>query len=528
MKECTSRHSDWRFLLRGFSAQLAVCFGDDRLAAQTACFSTRLLTREAASVGRTCDLAVADSAGDDTLRAMWGALADGGTCYLEVRRRTTEPLSAFRKRLRTIGYRDVRFFLPRRASPSAAPRAWIPLDRLAASLVITPEMSSSGFGRRMARTARRTLRFVAAQLGAAQTLVVVAHRPALHGGVRDDVTSGGDVAAADAGEHTPAILAIVREHWQQVSPDSEPKHLTLLLNAPGGLHANKLVAVVLDSASSSPRLVVKLPRSEAAVAALAREAEALARLHERRPGLQTVPRLLFTHRYEGGLALAQSYIRGVPLSHRLSARRHAPLARKMSDWAAGLVESDVSTAAQTRIVASVTEEFERQFGRIVDAGMFRDACDELTALRPLPRTFEQRDFSPWNILVLESGELAVLDWESAEPDGLPVMDLWYGMTYVAFYRSGAMGSGRYVEAYKALMDPSTPNGAITSDTVSRYLAATRVPAAAVRPLRLLTWMLHSRSEYRQMRQLADGTPSEESLRGSLFLKLWAEEMAHAS
>jgi aminoglycoside phosphotransferase (APT) family kinase protein len=174
------------------------------------------------------------------------------------------------------------------------------------------------------------------------------------------------------------------------------------------------------------------------------------------------------------------------------------------------------------------EQFERSFGRVVDPVMLREACDEVTALGVLPRAFEQRDFSPWNILLSRNEELAVVDWESAEPDGLPVMDLWYGLAYLAFYRDGAMGSGRYEHAYRMLLDPSSPIGAITADCVSAYLAATKVPLASVRPLRLLTWMLHSRSEYRQMRRASRGSPTKEKLRESVFVRLWSEEMLHAS
>jgi aminoglycoside phosphotransferase (APT) family kinase protein len=35
---------------------------------------------------------------------------------------------------------------------------------------------------------------------------------------------------------------------------------------------------------------------------------------------------------------------------------------------------------------------------------------------------EQRDFGPWNLLVTPAGQIAVLDWESAEVDGLPALD----------------------------------------------------------------------------------------------------------
>jgi hypothetical protein len=46
----------------------------------------------------------------------------------------------------------------------------------------------------------------------------------------------------------------------------------------------------------------------------------------------------------------------------------------------------------------------------------------------------------------------------------------------------------------------------------------------LRPLRLLCWIVHSRSEYRQLEQDALGPPSQSALAGSLFLSFWREEL----
>jgi hypothetical protein len=46
----------------------------------------------------------------------------------------------------------------------------------------------------------------------------------------------------------------------------------------------------------------------------------------------------------------------------------------------------------------------------------------------------------------------------------------------------------------------------------------------MRRLRILTWVIHAPSEYRQFEADAGGTPSNDRLRESLFFRLWEEEV----
>lgn len=525
VKECTSRHSDWRFLLGDLAPRRAISFGRDALTAQTACFAETTLTPPGARARRECSLAVADSADQETLRAAWDATTDGGTCYVEVPRSIPQPLWMLRRRFLSIGYRDVRFFLARPLSAAQAPRAWIPLDRLAASFAMTPEMASTSFWRHGARSARRALRFLAAHAGIAHPIIVVAHRPRARSEGRAVAPEDTGASCVDLAGETPAILSLVRQHWDRPSLGPEPEHLSLLLTAPGERPVSKVVALVFGARRSEPRLVVKLPRSAEALASLTREAEALSLLRDRRPTVVAAPRILFAQTYPGGLVLGETYLEGVPLWQRLRPRSHAALAMKMSQWAATLVDPDLSdAAAQARTISSVIDDFQRCFAAVIDAGMLREACEEMATLGSLPTTFEQRDFSPWNILVNRSGQLAVVDWESAQPDGLPLLDLWYGLSYLAFYRTRAIWTGEYARAYRDLLDSSTESGVIATDAVAAYVASTKMPPSAVRPLRMLTWMLHGRSEYRQMAEDAGGPPSPAALRASTFVALWREEM----
>jgi aminoglycoside phosphotransferase (APT) family kinase protein len=148
------------------------------------------------------------------------------------------------------------------------------------------------------------------------------------------------------------------------------------------------------------------------------------------------------------------------------------------------------------------------------------------AIGALPTTPEQRDFGPWNVLVTPVGEIAVLDWESAQLDGLPVLDLLYYLAYASFQVDGARDRESRVASYRRLLDPSTRTGGVGGECLARYLDGTGLRSAALAPLRALVWLIHAQSDVRHAAADAGGPPPAELLGQSLFLALWTEEIRH--
>jgi len=208
-------------------------------------------------------------------------------------------------------------------------------------------------------------------------------------------------------------------------------------------------------------------------------------------------------------------------------------ALKVTDWLAELAGSAAPRPPITwwnRLIEPVLTEFEESFGSVVDSGMLRETKDMLATLGALPPVGEQRDFGPWNVLVNADRELAVLDWESSEPEGLPALDLIYFLSYLGFLvhglfrRSGAIGPGRFRESYRTVLDPSTFLGSVRSECLARYASHVGLDSDALRPLGLLVWLIHSRSEYKHFAADVAGRPEREILRRSLFVSLWEEEL----
>ena len=145
-------------------------------------------------------------------------------------------------------------------------------------------------------------------------------------------------------------------------------------------------------------------------------------------------------------------------------------------------------------------------------------------LRPLPTACEQRDFSPWNVLVTPGGELAVLDWESGEPHGLPALDLIYFLTYLAACRDGAPTIERVRNIHRSSLDPTTTCGTITAECLRRYAELAGLDPSRLWPLRLMCWLVHARSEFGRLEQVLGRPPDSSALRDSLFVALWRQEL----
>jgi aminoglycoside phosphotransferase (APT) family kinase protein len=103
---------------------------------------------------------------------------------------------------------------------------------------------------------------------------------------------------------------------------------------------------------------------------------------------------------------------------------------------------------QFKNLLSPTAEEERLIEQTLEvAGPLRD--------HELPLVCEHGDFSHPNILLVAANRVGVVDWELAEPSGLPMTDLVFFLTYIAFAQQGARRNSEYIEAFqKAFFEPA--------------------------------------------------------------------------
>jgi len=501
------RRVDWRFLLSTPRARRALCRADEVLADAVASIADEVL---AAAPARSCDLAVAQDPDGPTLSQLHDALRPGGACYTEWR----APIGGAReveRALRAAGFAGVSCYRPWPAS-AALPVYWIPLGAPGAAAYVRSRRRLRGGRLRRLLTGARQRAHDLVRGRWANPICAVARRPA------EDLSGGPDPAAW------------LRDSWSEWGLGPTPEQLSTLLVTGGPRSVSKVVLLAFAEPSQVPLVAVKAPRVGAAAAGVRREAAALARLTGRRaeptPG---VPRLLFCREIDGVPLLGETALAGRPLESILARRTLRAWSVKVADWLASLAQgSPALPGAHWRetIVEPMLSHFAEAFREVVDRGLLREAEAIVRGIGNLPQVPEQRDFGPWNLLVTSAGELAVLDWESADLDGLPALDLLYYLAYASFIVDGAGNRESRIASYRRHLDPSTAAGAVRRDCLARYLDALGLDPASLAPLRVLVWLIHAQSDARRAAADAGAPPPAEALARSLFLALWTEEVRH--
>ncbi len=489
----TLRRADWRFLLPNPRPAKTMCFAEGLLAQAVAAISDQLIEPATRSMG-DCDLVVARNPDRHTLQAAWTALRPGGACYLEWTSPLTGGPAKIRQRLEAIGFAQVACYWPWPLPDRASPLYWLPIE---SPQVIRYVLANRARGRGVLnRAGNKGLEVVwrlILNLRLLTPLSVIARKPP----VTED-----------------AVLDVIRAGWSSWSSDLLPLRLDWMLLTGGAKPFNKVVGLVFAEADRSPRLIIKLARITEATAALESEAANLQAVQALRSDrVRGVPQVLFLQKWAEQIVLGETALIGQPLYALLRRDTCRDLALKVTEWLADLASRTQPSQRSEwwgRLIENTVDEFEQNFGAVIDPARLQATRDRLATLGDLPVVCEQRDCSPWNVLIDSAGDLVILDWESAEPRGLPLLDLIYFLTYLMFFLDGAMESQRFTESYRAMLDPTTFTGRIVAECEQRYLDCVGLDASVLRPLRLLTWLIHLREHQRD-----------------LFVRLWEEELSHA-
>jgi aminoglycoside phosphotransferase (APT) family kinase protein len=317
---------------------------------------------------------------------------------------------------------------------------------------------------------------------------------------------------------TPEASPELRAHWLEGSPGAAPDRLYSLLLTGGQSSVNKVVALVSTEPLAAPHFIVKRPRVPQAVAGLRREAANLHYLQQRCPQLTGIPRLVFSQETGPAFSVGETLLNGVPLYTRLQRDTYRTLAQRATTWLIGLaaVSASPQKTAQTAGTLSV------ELNDLHQAG-FAPALQQPTralaaSLAHLPSVCEQRDFSPWNILIDEQERWNVLDWEAAELAGLPARDLVYFLTYLSFFVEGVMQTGAYRSAYRRLLDPTSFTGAVFAECQAHYAQAVGFDSGVLKALRIMTWAMNACAEHARL------NARHEVRHNRLFVSLWEEEL----
>lgn len=292
------------------------------------------------------------------------------------------------------------------------------------------------------------------------------------------------------------IARYVTRHWNRLSLNrfGSPSHLSYLLLTPRFRASRHVVFLVLANGSSEPVLAAKVPRLRGDLCFLHREVANLQAAHARRPGgFDSIPRVVAYEEYEGNQLLLESALVGQAMNVFLVQRQPTSCIEATLHWLLSFHEatSDRSQEPQERFQRLVDQplvQLESLFPLTADEeGLLKETRELTSPLRDtgFPLVFEHGDLSAPNLLVLKDGNLGVLDWEMAEPRGLPAVDLFFFLTFVAFARHRAQRESDYLAAFhQAFFGPS----AWARAYVSRYAERLQLSPQVIGALFVLCWI----------------------------------------
>jgi len=240
-------------------------------------------------------------------------------------------------------------------------------------------------------------------------------------------------------------------------------------------------------------LVAKVPRLAGDNSQLDREAR---NLRLARPLVagdpHSIPRVVAFEDFAGFRFLVETVVGGKPLRHDKTGQHGQRNIAGTLDW---LVEFHRSSRRPGTATADWHErliaEPLRVLDRILPAASAERASLEATRRMAerlvdsaFPLVFEHGDFAPPNILVDAAGRIGVVDWELAEPEGLPLVDAVFFLTSAAFARHGAKSGSGYVTAFSEAFQGAR---AWAMPLLQRYCAAIELDAELIRPIIVVCW-----------------------------------------
>jgi aminoglycoside phosphotransferase (APT) family kinase protein len=332
-----------------------------------------------------------------------------------------------------------------------------------------------------------------------------------------------------------SVVAHLQNEWPRLRPGAPaPQALRWLLKTPRFRASGHVLGFVFADGAKSPELVVKVSRLPGDDRWIDREAANLRRVQAAREGgFDSIPRVAACDDGAGLRMLVQTVIPGTAMDRAAVRRRPKACVDAVAAWLTDLHRATSATAGPDslrRLVAAPLDRFEALCaGRPAERALVRRTREIVAPLlaADVPVVFEHGDLSAPNILVDGEGRVGVVDWELADPAGLPATDLFFFLTFVAFARGRASSHRDWIAAFRAaFFGPD----AWASPWIRKYADAMELPAASLKPLFVSTWARYVAAAATRLG--ADEAPRDESgdlvawLRTNRFHLLWEYAVDH--
>lgn len=290
-----------------------------------------------------------------------------------------------------------------------------------------------------------------------------------------------------------------------------PEDFRVAFFARGEYDSNKVSFYLFPRVGGEPNVIVKMPRSARFNHRLDTEFRALTALRELVPE-GTCPAPLFLDHHAELAVLGEEVVAGVPFRRLTTARADCPFADRALDWLIGLgVTSRRAGRTPDGQASRIGDLFDRYL-RIYEPGAAeRRSID--SAIAPLlrgdgavPTVFRHSDAGTWNVLASRDGRIVFLDWETSEPAGMPLWDLFDFLGSFALWSGRTRGCADPCESYARAFHVDGPFRALHDRAVEKYCARVGVNGALGPALFAAFWMQRAvREATWTKRPLSEGT-----------------------
>jgi len=268
------------------------------------------------------------------------------------------------------------------------------------------------------------------------------------------------------------------------------------LSAPGKYMSRKVLFFLFDHTEASPRYLVKLTRDAALNYRLENERRALEILEAMRFGdPATVPRVAFFGRHAGLAVLGETAVEGVAFDRRSTFMADCPAAGAVIGRITELGRSTAERSAATpKQIAEGLQTLLDRFLKIYHVTRKQLALLEsrIAAIaqsdEPIPLVFQHGDPGAWNVLITPRGEAALLDWEAAEPQGMPLWDLFYFLRSYAVRMARRNTTRDALKGFRQYFLRESSLSPWVDAAVRQYAERIQLPRRLVGPLFYTCWM----------------------------------------
>lgn len=319
--------------------------------------------------------------------------------------------------------------------------------------------------------------------------------------------------------------------------------LSSLVITPRFQASSHVVFMIWSEAAATPVLVAKTPRLQGVTASLHREVTNLRLVQALRPnGFPSVPQVVAYESYYDYPILVETALIGQPMDPAFTSRQRERCCQVMTDWLTAIQQprgdcGERDTGWFDRLVEEPLRYFRKRVPLSHKEEELLDSTCQLVAplgTMPLPLVFEHGDLSYPNLMLLPSGEPGVIDWELADPYGLPACDLFLFLTYAAFATHNARAHNSYEAAFQSAFFAPT---AWTKPYIRLYAQRLQLPPEALTPLFVLTWLRYIVSQLMRLDAGNEGgenpitqcTPATAQwLRQNRYYTLWDHAVSQAA